>query len=142
MATPIVPSARTDPRYLLRKSIRLMAKTLSQLAAKADRKEVKSKDGGVLSEGGLGSKEIDSLISLTNALHRLSRQADADEVARYRQLKGMTDEQLEEQERRLKSAQQSEAIKEGLRNKKLAQEVPLTEADLEEDDDGDTEADS
>ncbi len=110
-----------------------MAKTLAALADKARRPEKRSADGGVIQEAGLTHKDIDALISLNSALHRLARQADQDDVARFRQLKGMTDEQLEEQERRLKSAQQSEAIKEGLRNRALAEEVDLENNDGNED---------
>lgn len=100
-----------------------MAKTLATLADKAKRTEKRSADGGVIQEAGLSHKDIDVLIGLNGALHRLAKQADADDVARFRQLKGMTDEQLEEQERRLKAAQQSEAIKEGLRARSLDDEV-------------------
>lgn len=134
MATRVFSSKRTDPRYLLKKSVRIMAKTLQQIADRADRASVKAESGVVLQEGGLSHKDIDALVSLNSALHRLARQADADDVARYRQLKGMTEEQLEEQERRLKSAQQSEAIKEGLRRKALEAEVPMEEYEDGEED--------
>lgn len=132
MARKVYKSARTDPRYLLQKSIRLMAKTLDELAVRAKAPEVKAESGAVLTPGGLSHKDVDSLIGLSGALHRLARQADQDDVARYRQLKGMTDEQLEEQEKRLKAAQHSEAIKEGLRNKALQQEVELENEDGED----------
>lgn len=131
MATKVFKSAKTDPRFLLQKSVKIIAKTLQQLAKATDRPEVKAESGAVLQAGGLNDKEIQSVIGLSRALHALARQADADDVARYRQLKGMTDEQLEEQEKRLKSAMHSEAIKEGLRNAALAREVPM-----EEDEDG------
>lgn len=108
-----------------------MAKTLSALATRADKPEVRGAGGAVLEQGGLSPKDVDSLIGLSGALHRLARQADADDVSRVRQLKGMTDEQLAEMERRLKSAERSEAIKEGLRAKALENEVTM-----EEDEDG------
>ncbi len=44
----------------------------------------------------------------------------------------MTAEQLEEYQRKLKSAERSEAVKEGLRNSALAKEVPM---ELEDEDD-------
>lgn len=125
MAKKVYKTPRTDPRYLLQKAVKLMAKTLDQLAERAKTTEKRSADGGLISAGGLGSKDIDSLIGLSGALHRLARQADADDVSRVRQLKGMTDEQLAEMERKLKSAEHSEAIKQGLRDKALAEEVEL-----------------
>lgn len=129
MATRVFKAKADDPRFQLRKAVRLMRKTLDTLAKAADRAEVKSADGGLIQAGGLQPKEVDSLVSVTRTLHALARQADADDVARFRQLKGMTDEQLEEQERRLKSAMHSEAIKEGLRAKALSREVPLENED-------------
>lgn len=123
MARKVYKTARTDPRFLLQKSVRLMAKVLGQLAVKSKAEEKRGADGGLIREGGLGAKDIDALIALSGALHRLARQADQDDVARVRQLKGMTDEQLEEQEKRLRSAAHSEAIKEGLRNRALDEEV-------------------
>jgi hypothetical protein len=138
MATKIVKSARTDPRYLLRKSIGLMSKTLTQLTEAAGRKAELSPSGGIIIRGGLTDKEIDSLISLSRALHAFARQADADDMARVRQLKGMTDEQLAEMEKRLASAEHSEAVKEGIRNARLAKELNLEEnEDGEEDGSGD-----
>lgn len=131
MAQKIYTSARNDPRYLLQKSVRIIAKTLKQLSEATERPEIKSKDGGLVQAGGLNEKETASLIGLTRALHALARQADADDVSRHRQLKGMTDEQLAEMERKLKSAEHSEKIKEGLREARLAREVPM-----EEDEDG------
>ncbi len=132
MARRVYKSPRTDPRYLLQKSLLLMAKTLKQLSTRSDAPEVKAESGAIIAPGGLGSKDIDALIGLSSALHRLARQADADDTARARQLKGMSAEQLEEYQRKLKSAERSEAVKEGLRNSALAKEVPM---ELEDEDD-------
>jgi len=138
MATKIVKSARTDPRYLLRKSIGLMSKTLAHLTTAAERKAEVSPSGGIIIRGGLTDKEIDSLVTLSRALHAFARQADADDMARVRQLKGMTDEQLAEMEKRLASAEHSEAVKEGIRNARLAKELKFGgDEDGEEDGSGD-----
>jgi len=138
VATKIVKSARTDPRYLLRKSIGLMSKTLTALTAASERKEERSPTGGLIIRGGLTDKEIDSLVTLSRALHAFARQADADDMARVRQLKGMTDEQLAEMEKRLASAEHSEAVKEGIRNARLAKELNIEgDEDGEEDGSGD-----
>lgn len=132
MARKVYKSPRTDPRFLLQKSLLLMSKTLAQLATRADAPEVKAESGAIITPGGLGSKDIDSLIGLSGALHRLARQADADDVSRSRQLKGMSEEQLEEYRNKLKAAERSEAVKEGLRNAALAREVPMENEDGED----------
>lgn len=136
MATKIVKSARTDPRYLLRKSIGLMSKTLTQLTEAAGRKAEYSPSGGIIIRGGLTDKEIDSLVTVSRALHAFARQADQDDQARLRQLKGMTDEQLAEQEKRLAAAAHSEAIKEGIRNAKLDKELQFDEENEDGEEDG------
>jgi len=44
----------------------------------------------------------------------------------------MSEEQLQEYQRKLKSAEHSEAIKEGLRNRALGEEVPTENEDGED----------
>lgn len=127
MANKIYRGKADDPRFQLQRAVRLMRKTLGNLGEASKREEVRSENGVVIQAGGLQSKEIESLVSITRALHALARQADADDVSRARQLKGMTDEQLAEMEKKLRSAEHSEKIKEGLRRRALDKEVPIEE---------------
>jgi len=92
----------TDPRFLLRKTLALMSAHLKDLVVKRR------------SEEGLSVRDVEAMISMARALSGLAAKADADDLARKRQLRNMTPEQIEELERQVESKAHSDAIKEGL----------------------------
>lgn len=73
---------KADPRYLLKKSLRVMALAIARFDAKAK------------SEEGLTGRDAEALTALVNSLLRVVSKADDDEAARARDVKSRSTDEL------------------------------------------------
>lgn len=129
MAERIFTRRTTDPRFLLKKNLSLMAAVLKDLVEKRRlnrEQQLRSAKMGVPvndDHKGLTYRDVESLIAMARCLSNLASKADADDLARKRQLRNMTPEQLEALEAATKAAAHGDAIKEGLDDKQLEEDL-------------------
>jgi hypothetical protein len=105
---------QSDPKVMFKRSLKLLRKSLIGLEKQADMKE------------GLSARDLEAAISLATTLNKFARLQDEDDVLRLRQVKGMSDEQLEATEKELARKVRSEAAKDAALNKEFPDEPDET----------------
>lgn len=100
----------TDPRFLLKRNLRVMSLALDQLAEKSKRRiREKCPKCGVSTED-YQARDIANMCHLGQTLARLAQIADDDDAVIKKQLEGLSDAELEAALKK----RHSDAIKEGL----------------------------